>query len=295
MLANEHKSVMLQEVIDFLNVKPGRRFIDATTGGGGHIEAILKMGGEVLGIDQDPVSLNITRKRLNESGFSVFKLVQGNFANLQKIASGVGFTHVDGVLFDLGFASFQLEDSERGLSFLKEGPLDMRLDPNLGVTAADLINSLSENQLVGLFREVGEERLAQSIARQIVSRRVNQPFLTTQDLKKLVEDVYARKGFTTNHIHPATKVFMSLRIVVNNEFENLKNGLEQAFQTLKIGGRIVVISFHSGEDRIVKDFVKTLEKDKVKILVKKPLAPTQEEIKDNPRSRSAKLRAIEKI
>ncbi|HBL52228.1 MAG: 16S rRNA (cytosine(1402)-N(4))-methyltransferase [Candidatus Blackburnbacteria bacterium RIFCSPHIGHO2_02_FULL_39_13] len=286
---------MLQEVIDFLNVKPGRRFIDATTGGGGHIEAILKMGGEVLGIDQDPVSLNITRKRLNESGFSVFKLVQGNFANLQKIASGVGFTHVDGVLFDLGFASFQLEDSERGLSFLKEGPLDMRLDPNLGVTAADLINSLSENQLVGLFREVGEERLAQSIARQIVSRRVNQPFLTTQDLKKLVEDVYARKGFTTNHIHPATKVFMSLRIVVNNEFENLKNGLEQAFQTLKIGGRIVVISFHSGEDRIVKDFVKTLEKDKVKILVKKPLAPTQEEIKDNPRSRSAKLRAIEKI
>ena len=154
MLANEHKSVMLQEVIDFLNVKPGRRFIDATTGGGGHIEAILKMGGEVLGIDQDPVSLNITRKRLNESGFSVFKLVQGNFANLQKIASGVGFTHVDGVLFDLGFASFQLEDSERGLSFLKEGPLDMRLDPNLGVTAADLINSLSENQLFCLFLEV---------------------------------------------------------------------------------------------------------------------------------------------
>lgn len=312
----EHKSVMLEEALSFLQVEPGRRFIDATVGGGGHIEAILKSGGEVLGIDQDPTSLDITRKRLKNCSYlfgcysvhpsgtycvhrkGVFKLVQGNFANLLNIASCEGFKRVDGILFDLGFASFQLEDSRRGLSFLKEEPLDMRLDPKLNVTASDLINSLPETELVHLFWNIGEEPLGRLIAHAIIEKRFKKRIETTGELKELIERVYLKKGriYRPGKIHPATKVFMALRIVVNSEFENLKEGLQSAIKILAPKGRLVVISFHSGEDRIVKEYMRELEKNQeVIILTKKPLVPCQDEVNSNPRSRSAKLRAIEVI
>lgn len=314
-----HKSVLSKEVIDFLEVKPNRRFIDATVGGGGHVEAVLEKGGVVLGLDQDPTALGIARKRLltrfrefetGEACFdryqsvrvlhpvvhskSVFKLVHSNFADIFEIASKECFDKVNGVLFDLGFASFQLENSDRGLTFSKDGPLDMRLDPRLGVTAADLVNTLPEKQLYGLFKTVGEEKRSRAIAHAIVKGRAVEPIKTTIQLKGLIEEVYGQRG--SGKIHPATKVFMALRIAVNTEFENLIQGLKQAFKLLASGGRLVVISFHSGEDRIVKNYFKSLsEQGLAKILTKKPIEPSLEEIMFNPRSRSAKLRAIEVI
>lgn len=310
----EHKPVLLKEVLYFLDVKPGRRFIDATIGGSGHTEAILKQGGEVLGIDVDPYSLQVAQDYLEKaaqacpppnSGIRSFKfhLVQGNFANLFEIASKEGFKKVDGILLDLGIASFQLLDPKKGLTFQKDAPLDMRLDPGLGVTAADLVNVLPEKELYELFKEQGQERYAREIAGSIVRQRSIEPFKTTGELKELVEGVYANKqslssnkGVAQGKIHPATKVFMALRIAVNLEFENLKKALPQALSLLKPGGRLVVISFHSGEDRIVKQFLKEEEKKGImKVLTKKPVRPSFSEVQDNPRARSARMRVGQKV
>lgn len=294
-----HTPVLTEEVIKFLDVEAGGKYIDSTVGGGGHTEAILKKGGEVLGIDQDPTSLELARKRLLSCP-GVFKLRLGNFTNLQKIATDANFNNLDGVLFDLGFASFQMDNPERGLSITGNGPLDMRLDPNLAVTAADLLNALPEAELYRLINEVGEEKRARSITRAIVSRRALSPFVNTRDLKDLVEHVSrSSRVFTTRvaktRLHPATKVFMALRIAVNSELDSLKTALPQAFELLAPGGRIVVISFHSGEDRIVKNIFRTWEEEgKAKILTPKPLTPKDVEILENPRSRSAKLRALQK-
>lgn len=297
----EHTPVLLQEVLRLLDVKPGRKYIDSTVGGGGHTEAIAKEGTRVLGIDQDPRSLEIAKKHLlsrfdreaRRACPGVFKLKTGNFRNLAKIASDEHFTRVDGVLFDLGFASFQMADPERGLSLRAEGPLDMRLDPTLGVTAADLLNALPEVELYKLLKEVGEEPKARSITRAIVSRRRLVPFRTSADLTSLIENIYLGGRMK---IHPATRVFMALRIAVNSEFENLKMALPQALDLIKKGGRMVVISFHSGEDRIVKNAFRDWEKQgKVSILTPKPVVPSEKEKLKNPRARSAKLRAMEKI
>ncbi len=286
----EHKPVLVKEVLQFLAVEAGKRFIDATLGGGGHTEAILQNRGEVLGIEQDPKALERACKRLQACSGS-YKLVQGNFADIGKIAQGTCFDKVDGILFDLGFASFQVDDPRYGLSFREEGPLDMRLDPNLGATAADLVNGLPENELYKLFKEAGEEKYARAIANAIVRRRTLAPFKTTRDLAGLVKEMV----HLVSHIHPATKVFMALRIAVNSELENLKSALPQAVELLKGGGRLAVISFHSGEDRIVKDFLKEQAAGGIlKILTKKPVVSTTDEVEANPRARSAKLRAAEK-
>lgn len=288
----EHQPVLLTEALYFLNVKPGKRYIDATVGGGGHSEAILKEGGEVLGIDQDPKALTVAERRLSSCP-GVFRLAAGNFAHLQEIASKADFTKTSGILFDLGVASFQLEDPSFGLTFAKDAPLDMRLDPTLGVTAADLVNSLNEKQLAQLFFEKAGEKRSRELAHAISGRRTLKPIKTTKELAELVEKV---SGGRSEKIHPATKVFLALRMAVNLELENLQAALPQALALLAGGGRLVVISFHSGEDRIVKNFLRGGEKAAVlKILNRKPVVPSEAEVRANPRARSGKLRAAEKI
>lgn len=293
----EHKPVLVKEVLEYLDVRRGKRYIDATVGGGGHTEAILQKGGAVLGIEQDPKALEHAERRLSACS-GVFRLVQGNFADIRRIAQGAGFNKADGILFDLGFASFQVDDPKYGLSFAKEGPLDMRLDPNLGVTAADLVNGLPENELYELFKEIGEEKYARAMARAICRRRSVAPFKATRDLAGVVEEIVSKKergirGIRRKKIYPATKVFMALRIAVNSELDNLKEALPQAVDLLKVGGKLAVISFHSGEDRIVKEFVRTSRV--LKELTKHPVRPTEQEIEENPRARSAKLRGAERI
>jgi 16S rRNA (cytosine1402-N4)-methyltransferase len=292
----EHIPVMVTEVLHFLDPKPGEHYIDATVGAGGHLSAILQKGGEVLGIDQDPKAIKIARRRLKACP-GVFKLVQGNFSKIDEIAAQQSWQPVSGIVFDLGFASFQVDDPKYGLSFAKEAPLDMRLNPEAGVKAADLVNGLSAKELARLFFTVGEEKLARPIARAIVTEREKGQITTTKQVARLVEDVYKARGlYRKTKIHPATKVFMSLRVAVNSEFENLRLGLEKAVRMLQPGGRIVVISFHSGEDRIVKHFFKEMEaKGLLKNLTKKPIRPSKKEVKENRRARSARLRAAEKL
>lgn len=289
----KHISVLLKEVLYFLDVRPGRRFIDATVGGSGHTKAILKLGGEVLGIDASPVALRLAGEELKEEkGVS---LVQGNFADIGRIAKREGFGKIDGILFDLGVASFQLDNPSLGFSFRTEGPLDMRIDPSLGVCASDLVNALPERELYELFSQVGQEKHALEIARAIVSARSLKSFEKTGELARLIEEIYGGKQ-NVSRIHPATRVFMALRIAVNLEFENLKAALPQAVGLLRHGGRLAVVSFHSGEDRIVKHFLKEEEKKgTAKILTKKPVIPSETEVQENPRARSAKMRAAEKI
>lgn len=219
-------------------------------------------------------------------------LVNSNFTHLHKVAKENGFDSVDGIIFDLGFASFQMDDPERGLSFSASGPLDMRLDPSLGVKAWDLINGLSERELERLFRELGDETHARPIARAIVKARSQSPINTTDELRQIVERVFFK---TKSSIHPATRIFMALRIAVNTEIENLSLVLPQALSLLKAGGRLAIISFHSGEDRIVKRFFLESEKQGIgRVLTDKPIKPEQEEIISNPRSRSGLLRVFEK-
>lgn len=293
----DHTPVLLREVVDFLDVGSGKRYIDATVGGGGHTCAIISKGGIVLGLDQDPGSLEIAQRRLEarfDESPGVFTLVRSNFSKIKEVANVHGFSALDGVLFDLGFASFQVEDASRGLSFMKDGPLDMRLDPRLGVTAADLVNSLPERQLVQLFQEYGEEPKSKTIARAIVSARRREPFQTTKQLADLIQSV-VHVGYK-RRIHPATRVFQALRIAVNSELESVKEGLVGAFELLKPGGRMAVITFHSGEDRIVKDqFREWSDRKLATLLTKKPIVPTEQESRENPRSRSAKLRVVERL
>lgn len=305
-----HIPVLLKEVLYFLDVGPGKRFIDATVGGSGHTEAILQSGGEVLGVDISPVALRLAEERIKKAcPVPKVRLVQGNFKDILQIAQNAGFKKVDGILFDLGIASFQLAQPSLGLSFMRDGPLDMRLDPTLGVQARDLVNSLPEDKLYELFYEIGQEKRALEIAHAIVSARSVAPFKKTGELARLIEEIYGGrqnakrktqngKRFTyhVSRLHPATRVFMALRIAVNLEFENLNRALPQALELLRPGGRLTVISFHSGEDRIVKQFFKEEEKKKmIKILTKKPIIPSSAEIEENPRARSAKLRVGEKI
>ncbi len=306
-MEKRHKPVLLKEVLEFLQIEKGEKYLDATVGEGGHAEAILRRGGSVLGIDQDPKAVAYAKRRLrsvcsslNQSvqaspSASSWQVVQGNFVDLKGIAKEYHFENIAGVLFDLGVASFQLADAQRGLSFQVDGPLDMRLDLCLGVTAADLINSLSEGELDELFKKMADEQLARPIAHAVVSARHLKPITRTSQLADLVTEVYQkRKRF--KKIHPATQVFQALRIAVNSELENLKTALPPASELLKSGGRLVIISFHSGEDRLAKNFLKTkAEKEEWLILTKKPVRPTAEEIKDNPLSRSACLRAGEKL
>lgn len=282
---------MLKEAISYLNIKPNHWYIDCNLGGGGHTEGILQAGGNVLGIDLDPDAIQEVAKKNFPSGRLI--LVNDNFSHLSHI------THIShtpspcGVLFDLGVSSYQLEKPERGFSFNVDAPLDMRMDPNLNVTAADLLNILPEKELSKLFWEYGEENFAKPIARKIAEQRKVKKIETTTDL---VQIIFLVKRSGKEKIHPATKVFQALRIAVNDELNNFQDALPQALDILQPGGRLVTISFHSLEDRIAKEFFRNEEeKGSIKILTQKPLEPTEEEVSKNPRSRSAKLRAAEKL
>lgn len=290
-----HKSVLLNEVINYLAVSQGKKYIDATVGGAGHTQEILKRGGLVLGIDQDQEALDYIRTHLPSQYKDTAVFVKGNFENIEKIAQKKNFGKVWGVLFDLGVSSYQLENKERGFSFKREGNLDMRMDKSLTISALDIVNSGSLDQLTRIFMKFGEEPLAKPIALTITKKRNHNQITKTGELANLVSEVYRRFG-KTGKIQPATKVFQALRIAVNNELEALKTGLLQGVKLLEEGGRLVVISYHSLEDRITKLTFKKLEKEGIfKILTKKPVTPTFEEIRQNNRARSAKLRAIEKL
>lgn len=305
-----HQPVLLKETIDFLKVEPGQIFIDATLGGGGHAQEIIRRGGLVIGIDQDPEALVRAQKKLRSAcpavlsdkqrtaidrapGFNQkpFCLVEDNFANLTKIIQKLKIARVAGILFDLGTSYHQLTSNQRGFSF-ESDQLDMRMSPKLEVTAADLVAALSEKELSQIFSEFAQEEKAKSIARAIVKERKIAPIRSGKRLAKIISRVAGKRG---GRIHPATKVFQALRIAVNDELGNFEKGLQQAVPLLVQNGRLAVISFHEGEDRLVKKFFRQQEKkEKLTIITQKPIVPEKKEKEENPRSRSAKLRVAQK-
>jgi len=304
-----HIPVLYQEVLVGLQIRPGGRYIDGTVGGGGHAHGILVTSmpdGEFLGIDADPMAVASAGERLAEFGKRV-TLVQGNFADLEETALEHGFGLVDGVLLDLGFSSLQLEAAGRGFSFQLDGPLDMRFDPSQTTTAADLVNSLSLEELASILFRYGEEPRARRIARAIVAER---PINTTGELAALVEKTVGRRN-RKKRLHPATRTFQALRMAVNEEMECLAEALPQALRLLASGGRLTVISFHSLEDRLVKQFFRREARNclcppevpicicshraTLGIVTKKPIRPSVEEAAANPRSRSAKLRVAYRL
>ncbi len=291
-----HKSVLLEPALSHLNLSPGQIVLDATVGSGGHSEAILRQispNGFLIGLDQDVEALKRAEERLQAVG-GKFKLQHLNFRFLDQALSSLNIKDVHAVLLDVGVSSDQLEKSDRGFSFMKEGPLDMRMDQSQTQTAEHLIYGLSEKELIKIFSEFGEERFARRIAQKIVFDRAKKPIKTTFDLKHVVEEVVPPK-YRFGRIHPATRIFQALRIAVNDELNALKEALPKAFGSLKSGGRLAVISFHSLEDRIVKQyFVKEKNTGAGKILTKKPIEATEDELRENPKSRSAKLRVIER-
>jgi len=282
-----HVPVLLNEIIEYLDPRPGQVFIDCTVGGGGHFKEIYKRiqsNGKILGIDFNKNAIDNLRK----NNFENAVLAQGNFKNLKQIAKENGFDKVDGILMDLGFSNIELEEGALGLSFQKDEPLDMRTDSEAEISAEEIVNNWREEELVDIFSKFGEERFSKRIARAIVEARKKQKIETTFDLVDVIKNAIPSK-FRYGKIHFATKVFQALRIAVNDELENLKKALGQAIEILNSEGRIAVISFHSGEDRIVKNFLRD-NKDKINILTKKPIIPSADEINKNPKSRSAKLR-----
>ena len=288
-----HIPVLLNEVLSALEPKSGGVFLDGTVGHGGHAEAILKRilpKGRLLAIDRDERNLEVARKRLAKDRARVV-FVKDSYANALGHAERHGFFGCDGILLDLGFSSAHVDDASRGFSFLNEGPLDMRYDQSQELTAADILNSWTENDLAAIFRLYGEEPEAARYAKTIAQARRQHRFATTMDLAAHIELVTPRRG----KIHPATRVFQALRIVVNEELAELERALPMMVGLLKPGGRLAIITFHSLEDRIVKQFFQSQKNHTLKILNKHVIAPSEEEQMRNPRSRSAKLRAAEKI
>jgi len=302
-----HIPVMVNEVVEALNVQPGCRYVDCTLGLGGHALAILaKTGpsGRLLGIDTDPEAiLNAKEKLVNFTGQTYF--INDNFGNLEKICRENNFIPVDGILFDLGISSLQIDTMERGFSFKSDSEIDMRFNPEQEVSAMDVVNTMPEAMLSRLIWEYGEETRSRQIAANIVR---NRPISSASKLAKIIEQTV---GGQRGKIHPATRTFQALRIAVNNELEILEEALKQTITCLSSGGRLVVISYHSLEDRIVKQFMKRESSEcicpsdspvctcnhvqTVKIIEKKVITPSLEEIRENPRSRSAKLRVMERL
>lgn len=297
-----HIPVLVDEVIQYLDPKSNENFVDATIDGGGHTMAILeknKPEGKVLGIDLDKTLLeNLKFKIKNLHLENRVILVQGNFKNLKEIIKNTcpdWNQKVNGVLFDLGMSSWQLEESGKGFSFKRNEPLDMRFDSSQELTAKDIVNYWPEYEIEKILREYSEERYARKIAKEIVSERQKKPIFTTFELVEVIKKAVPR-NYERGRIHPATRTFQALRIATNQELENLRLVLPQAMEVLKENGRIVVISFHSLEDRIVKNFFREKAKEeKLKILTKKPVRANEEEIQKNPRAHSAKLRAAVKL
>lgn len=289
-----HRSVLLKEAIEALGIKSGKWYLDLTLGDGGHTLGILKLGGNVVGIDADPEALERTRGRLREFGKSGrFVLIRGNFRDIKNLIKQTEAVDqkFEGAIFDLGVSSLQLGSPGRGFSFAKIGPLDMRMDQGLNVRAFDLLNNLSRKELYELFRDLGEEKYSWAVAHALVRAREVRPIENTLELSGIIERIVGRKV----KIHPATKVFQALRIAVNDELGALQEGLAEAGDLLEKNGRITVISYHSLEDRIVKNTFKDWQfKGAGRVLTKKPVIPSETEVKDNPRSRSAKMRVFEK-
>jgi 16S rRNA (cytosine1402-N4)-methyltransferase len=315
---SQHIPVMVDEVLRYLQPRSSGYYIDATLGGGGHTAAILEHSaphGRILGLDADPQALERVRVRLGgaiEAGRLV--LVHSNFAELERVINELHAPPAQGVLLDLGFSSDQMADPQRGFSFSAEGPLDMRLDPSLTVSAADIVNTAAEEELAEIFWKYGEERRSRQIARRIVQKRARQPLTHTTQLATLIA---AGVPYRAGAIHPATRVFQALRIAVNHELEHLEAVLPQLLDVLsasrdgEVGGRMVIISFHSLEDRIVKEFMRREARDcicpphtpvcvcghkaRIHLLTRRPVTANEQEVMLNPRARSAKLRAAELI
>jgi len=286
-----HKSVLLKETVDFLNVTPGGIFADATLGGGGHTKEILRRGGRVIGIDRDPQALEMARKEIGDN--KNFRGTLGNFNQIDRVAKEYNEPEFNGVIFDLGLSSFQLLGTGRGFSFKKDERLDMRASPTISQTARDVINNFTREEIYEIFTKFGEERLSSRLADLIKARRSISPIDTTRDLYEIIRFV---AGSEINAQKVAQRVFQALRIFVNDEVRNLKEALPAALEIMRVRGRLVVISYHSLEDRIVKEFFRRCEKEgKVKILTKHPIVPAREEVYENTSSRSGKLRAVEKI
>lgn len=290
-----HKPVMYEEILHFLNPQKGQTIIDATIGLGGHSRGILeKIGpdGKLIGIDKDEASLNIVKEEL--INFKNLILINDDFKNLDNITKNLNISKVDGIIFDLGLSSYQLDDANRGFSFKSEGPLDMRMDKRAFISAFDLVNNLNENELSTILKNFGEERRHNRIAKFLVHARRNSSIETTTQLADIVRKAIGYQGYT--RIHPATRTFQALRIAVNRELEALEDVLKKAINLLNPGSRLCVISFHSLEDRIVKiNFKNFMSLGLANILTKKPLIPSYAEIEKNPRARSAKLRVIERL
>ena len=302
-----HQPVLYKEIIHALQPQDGGRYVDGTLGAGGHARGILEASapdGQLLGLDVDPQALALARKTLAPYEQRTH-LVQASYTSLSAQLAQIGWQAVDGIVLDLGVSSMQFDTPERGFSFMNDAPLDMRFGPSALHSAADLVNEYSERELADLIYQYGEERDSRKIARAIVRAR---PLLTTRELVAVIEAVSPRRG---DRIHPATRTFQALRIAVNEELASVEEVLPQALAGLKSGGRLAVISFHSLEDRIVKDFFREQSKDLVnppyeqiyeeerkatlKEVNRKPITPGEDEIKSNPRARSAKLRIAEKM
>ncbi len=306
-----HRPVLLHPLIESLQPRPGQTYIDGTLGAGGYVASVLERvrpGGRVLGIDRDPAAVEAARRRFAAASGAIVE--QGDFAFLEAIAARHGIDRVDGVMFDLGLSSVQLDDPARGFSFRFDGPLDMRMDPREGRTAADLVNEWSEADLTALIRTYGDERFARRIAAAIVRRRADEAITTTTQLRDIVERTIPRR-FWPKRIHPATRTFQALRIEVNHELESLNEGLQAAIRILRPGGRLGVVSFHSLEDTIVKNALHVSAQNclcppqqthctcahraSLLLLSRKAIKPDAAELAANPRARSARLRVAEKL
>lgn len=307
-----HAPVLVRESLDLLAPLPGSIAVDLTLGAGGHAEALLETigpEGRLVGIDRDPAALAFATRRLERFG-DRFVAVRGDYRDLTSLLAGLGVYAVDTILADLGVSSLQLDDPGRGFSFRLDGPLDMRMDPTSGPSAAELIATLPEDELRGILKTYGEEKLAGPIARAVVRERAKRPLLRTRDLSAVVERVAGRRPHRYR-IHPATRTFQALRIAVNREIEGLEQLVTDAVSILRRGGRLAMISFHSLEDRAVKTALRAMaercicppglpvcgcgREDLLRILTPRPVVPEPEEVQRNPRSRSARLRAAERL
>jgi 16S rRNA (cytosine1402-N4)-methyltransferase len=301
-----HRPVLVSESVELLAPRPGSLVVDGTCGGGGHTAEILRTGADVVALDQDPDAIEFARENLADYGGRV-TLVQANFREAGKVLDELGIVGIGGALLDLGVSSRQLENASRGFSVIRQGPLDMRMDPRRELTAATIVNSYSEEELTRIFRELGEEPAARRIASQLVKLRKTTPFQDTMQLSKAIEKIVWRHG----RRHPATQVFQALRMEVNDELGALEEGLSALTKRLESGARIAVITFHSLEDRIVKNFFRDRSREwldrpewpeprpnpdyTLRQVTDKPVEPGENELRNNPRSRSAKLRVAEKI